>query len=1331
MSTESLLSKEQANELATVVRESLGRDTLPGEVSEHVMQAVRDQQSLGIRAQKAVETAEDMVKRWQRSLTFNTRQRNAKLKELQRYVPGDDQRRKARDYSDAYPKSMSECPGHIPDESVRVHQVTERFATLRTRDSSSLVSGNVKSRSLYRVDSPLAPWEATGITGTPYQGGLAVVDTEDDMQPLNARGYLWNPGEYHMYHRSDSVAQECIEAHVGTLSSSTCEAVVPHYLTADTAARLGINRDAVARMAEEFNLAFHAGMFADSPNLWLQQAFRETLISGFSVFEILMRPEQIATRSIVKLAPRLPNTFLRWFQDPLTGEATFVQQVNPNGSVRQPSSMLDMSRCIHFVMGQLGDNFEGISGCRAARVWDLLTTELILAVILHVQRFGTGIPIVKRNSDAPNSRDASTSSLEALAKYQNIAEAAMEIGAGMDIDILQVQLQNANVEGIIEVCSRMKRAAFRASISGMGTGESSGSYNLADIQSQLWLKQMHAMAATFEAGMNKLIRYWCDARGYPMLVYPEFKITGFASRAASEVLADQQTFVTIAQRPMTEPEIVSLAKRADVVYDGRGEESQDAATLAAQNDAVARPDVSKLPPTTPPDDARLNAARALKAMADAEEGWKGLDTATDLRIARKIASGKPLTGYEMSMLQVWFESFGDPTMDTEWEKHGPTWQDYFGHGGDSMKEWLLGQTSDVDGVDADDSELDTDVTDVETNDEPDAAEVEATGVRSREAKRYEHINRTIPKAAKRNAKTGLEQRKKHGRGGTQVGWNRARDIINLSEFSVSEWREIYAWFERHEVDKQGEGWKPGTPGYPSAGRISWNLWGGDAMRAKAGQVRDAAETADKESRSRTATVHTCGAGCTHDAPGIRLKTRAKQSFIVETRTGKWRAWRELTPVERNVSWEQIEAYRLIAATRVQRAVTREQRLHRAAYIAQVQPMLDAIKAGTDRRAISTLSSTYVDWTANYERAILAELSQVSEWAAKDMAAEIASSVGAAWTPVPQNTPGSDPAAQVTAYAKSVSQTADTRMNETLRLATMQVASGAPASTLAVAKTVGVNHALGVQITQSVSETLNQTREAVVMRLGPEVTEAQFSALMDRWTCQECASRDMKLYKVGSPEYIRDTPPYRLCNSLTNSKGQANLCHCVWVYRYNKDAMNALTSQAGGLSLSTRSVVPIPAETNLRSATVTLVCGVPGSGKSTYAQTLVSDTTVVIDRDDFVLGDNGQYVFSGRAESILALADALREGKDVVYVACLLGPSSRQKMVEMVDGMTDGQATVNCVQVIADPAEVRRVNAARVNEERGSIPADQLEHLIDGWEMVSEDESFDEVFTIFR
>ena len=37
-----------------------------------------------------------------------------------------------------------------------------------------------------------------------------------------------------------------------------------------------------------------------------------------------------------------------------------------------------------------------------------------------------------------------------------------------------------------------------------------------------------------------------------------------------------------------------------------------------------------------------------------------------------------------------------------------------------------------------------------------------------------------------------------------------------------------AWFARHEVDKQGQGFNPGDDGYPSNGRVAWAAWGGDA-----------------------------------------------------------------------------------------------------------------------------------------------------------------------------------------------------------------------------------------------------------------------------------------------------------------------------------------------------------------------------------------------------------------------------------------------------------------------------------------------------------------------
>ena len=77
------------------------------------------------------------------------------------------------------------------------------------------------------------------------------------------------------------------------------------------------------------------------------------------------------------------------------------------------------------------------------------------------------------------------------------------------------------------------------------------------------------------------------------------------------------------------------------------------------------------------------------------------------------------------------------------------------------------------------------------------------------------------------ARRGLDWRKEHGRGGTEVGVARARDIVNGRELSPSTVRRMYSFFSRHEVDKQGKGFEQGEEGYPSAGRIAWALWGGD------------------------------------------------------------------------------------------------------------------------------------------------------------------------------------------------------------------------------------------------------------------------------------------------------------------------------------------------------------------------------------------------------------------------------------------------------------------------------------------------------------------------
>lgn len=102
--------------------------------------------------------------------------------------------------------------------------------------------------------------------------------------------------------------------------------------------------------------------------------------------------------------------------------------------------------------------------------------------------------------------------------------------------------------------------------------------------------------------------------------------------------------------------------------------------------------------------------------------------------------------------------------------------------------------------------------------------------------KYESINFSPPQGVREEAKRGLEWRKEHNRGGTAVGVARARDLSNGKNISPETARRMKAYFDRHEVDKQGEGFSPGEDGFPSAGRIAWALWGGDAGQAWANKL---------------------------------------------------------------------------------------------------------------------------------------------------------------------------------------------------------------------------------------------------------------------------------------------------------------------------------------------------------------------------------------------------------------------------------------------------------------------------------------------------------------
>jgi hypothetical protein len=111
--------------------------------------------------------------------------------------------------------------------------------------------------------------------------------------------------------------------------------------------------------------------------------------------------------------------------------------------------------------------------------------------------------------------------------------------------------------------------------------------------------------------------------------------------------------------------------------------------------------------------------------------------------------------------------------------------------------------------------------------------------------KYAHIDFKPSEALAKEAALGLEWRAEYNRGGTEVGVARARDLSNRTNLSPETVRRMNSYFARHEVDKQGEGFSPGEDGYPSAGRIAWALWGGDAGQSWASARAAQMDVADE------------------------------------------------------------------------------------------------------------------------------------------------------------------------------------------------------------------------------------------------------------------------------------------------------------------------------------------------------------------------------------------------------------------------------------------------------------------------------------------------------
>lgn len=102
-----------------------------------------------------------------------------------------------------------------------------------------------------------------------------------------------------------------------------------------------------------------------------------------------------------------------------------------------------------------------------------------------------------------------------------------------------------------------------------------------------------------------------------------------------------------------------------------------------------------------------------------------------------------------------------------------------------------------------------------------------------------------PQGVREAARRALDwiEEGKQGSGFTSVGRRRAQQLAAGEKVSRDTVLRMKSFLARHAVDRKAEGFNRGEKGYPSAGRVAWDAWGGDEGRTWVNGILSSVEKA--------------------------------------------------------------------------------------------------------------------------------------------------------------------------------------------------------------------------------------------------------------------------------------------------------------------------------------------------------------------------------------------------------------------------------------------------------------------------------------------------------
>ena len=154
------------------------------------------------------------------------------------------------------------------------------------------------------------------------------------------------------------------------------------------------------------------------------------------------------------------------------------------------------------------------------------------------------------------------------------------------------------------------------------------------------------------------------------------------------------------------------------------------------------------------------------------------------------------------------------------------------------------------------------------------------------------------------------------------------------------------------------------------------------------------------------------------------------------------------------------------------------------------------------------------------------------------------------------------------------------------------------------------------------------------------------------------------------------------------------------------------------------------------AKLIILCGLPGSGKSSYAENykavddaVCNDITVIHSSDairEELFGDAGSQEDNGRVFELMhkRVREDLKAGKTVIYDATNVTRKARKSAIACAHPTND---TIECHIIWADPHECIRRDSLRSRK----VGAGVIDKMLRRWQSPWKDEGFDEVKIILK